>query len=194
VGATSESEPQIFQVRITLKGVAQPPVWRRMLLPAEITLDHLHHAIQAVMGWHGYHMHVFTAGSEEYGVADSELGHRDERHVALSDLISDPGDRLSYTYDFGDDWEHELRLEEVHVPEPESTYPICIAGRGACPPEDCGGVGGYANLRAVMADPTNPAHTEMLIWLELESGTDFDPGEFDVDAANESLAYISVSR
>ena len=194
MGATSDNDSRIFQIKITLKGVSKPPVWRRVLLPAEIPLDRLHDVIQAVMGWHDYHMHVFSTESGEYGVADSELGHSDERQATLAALMSEPGDRFSYTYDFGDDWEHELRVEEVLAAEPEAAYPTCVAGRGACPPEDCGGVWGYAHLRDVLADPTAEDHTGMLIWLELETGTDFDPSEFNVDAANESLAYVGVSR
>jgi hypothetical protein len=146
------------------------------------------------MGWHGYHMHVFSTDTGEYGVADSQLGHSDERYTTLAALMSDGGDRIAYTYDFGDDWEHELRLEEVLAPEADVAYPTCVAGRGACPPEDCGGMWGYAHLREVLADPTAEDHTDMLIWLELESGTDYDPSEFNVDAANESLTYMGVGR
>jgi hypothetical protein len=190
---TPNADGTIFQVKITLIGVSKPPVWRRVLVPAEIRLDRFHSVIQAVMGWHDYHMHVFSAGPAEYGVADSELGHEDERDTILADLLGQPEDRLRYTYDFGDDWEHEILLEQVLTADPGAAYPSCVAGRSACPPEDCGGVWGYADLREQLADETADRHAEVLQWLELESASEFDPAAFTVEAVNEALGFLSVA-
>jgi len=146
------------------------------------------------MGWTDTHMHVFSTESAEYGLRDSDLGHRDERSATLVRLLSAPGDRIRYTYDFGDDWEHEIALEKILVPEPDQRYPSCVAGRSACPPEDCGGVWGYADLREALADPTHEEHEELMDWLGLETPSEFDPAAFDLDEANEALAFISAIR
>jgi hypothetical protein len=186
--------PTILQIKIRLSGVTKPPVWRRVRVPADLRLDRFHEVIQASMGWLDYHMHVFSADSGEYGIADSELGHRDESKVTLDRLLSEPGDRIIYTYDFGDDWEHEVLLETVLAAEPDTRYPVCVTGKGAGPPEDCGGVGAYVHLREVLADPGAAEHENMLEWLELESASEFDPASCDVEAINESLAYLSTIR
>jgi hypothetical protein len=194
MGAIPSSDTTIFQVKIRLMGVSKPPVWRRVLVPAEIRLDRFHGLIQCVMGWDDYHTHVFSTDAGEYGVTDPELGHRDERRTTLAQLLDEPGDRLRYTYDFGDDWEHELALEQVLAAEPGAVYPRCLAGKSACPPEDCGGLWGYMNLREVLADPLADEHNEMLEWLGLDNASEFDPAAFDLDAVNESLALLSAVR
>ncbi|MDQ3871539.1 MAG: plasmid pRiA4b ORF-3 family protein, partial [Chloroflexota bacterium] len=150
--AASETGATILQLKISLVGASKPPVWRRVLVRADIRLDRLHAVIQAAMGWQDCHMHVFANGSAEFGLPDTELGHRDERRTMLTELLTRPGDRLRYTYDFGDGWEHDILVEEVPTAEPDAPYPICLTGKGACPPEDCGGVWGYEHLREVLAD------------------------------------------
>jgi hypothetical protein len=182
----------IFQVEIRLLGISGPPVWRRLLVPSEIQLDSLHEVVQLAMGWSNYHMHVFLTDSCEYGVPDPDLEFLDERLMALSQLLSERGNRIRYTYDFGDNWEHEIRLEDVLGADSEQLCPVCVAGKGACPPEDCGGVWGYARLREVLADPSDEEHASMLEWLELESASDFDAAAFEIDAINDSLGYLSA--
>src|SRR6266540_3653023 len=141
LGAPTPGDP-VLQVRITLAEVADPAVWRRLLVPAAIRLDRLHQVIQATMGWDNYHLHVFSDGRVNYGIPDPELAFRDERKATLHDLIPREGGRARYTYDFGDDWEHEILVEKLLVAEPGLRYPLCVAGEGACPPEDCGGAWG----------------------------------------------------
>ncbi|HEX4010651.1 MAG TPA: plasmid pRiA4b ORF-3 family protein [Solirubrobacteraceae bacterium] len=192
MGATARPEPTALQVKITLLGVSKPPVWRRLLVPGEIGLDRLHQVIQVAMGWSDYHMHVFSTDAGDYGVPDPELGFLDERGTTLSRLLSEPGDRIGYTYDFGDAWEHEIMLEEVLGAPPGELYPTCVAGRGACPPEDCGSVSGYERLREVLADPSDEEHASMLEWLELESASGFDATAFAIDAVNDSLRHLSA--
>lgn len=138
-------------------------------------------------------MHVFTTGHAEYGLPDPELGHRDERRASLGALVKGKGDRLRYAYDFGDCWEHDILVEEVSAAEPDALYPICLTGKGACPPEDCGGVWGYGHLREVLADPTHEEHQDMLEWLRLDSASGFDPAAFDVDEVNGALGFVGAA-
>jgi hypothetical protein len=112
--------------------------------------------------------------------------------MMLSQLLSEPGDRIRYTYDFGDAWEHEIALEKVLGADPEQLYPSCVAGRGACPPEDCGSIWGYARLREVLADPSDDEHARMLEWLELESASDFDAAAFEIAPVNDALSHLSA--
>jgi len=174
----------VYELKITLREVSKPPVWRRVLVPADITLRDLHEVIQQAMGWDDYHMHVFSTGRQEYGSPDPELGHVSDRKVRLSHVLTGPGDRLRYTYDFGDDWKHDIVLEETRIAVPGETYPSCSAGKGACPPEDCGGTWGYAELKEILADPSHEDHQDMLDWLGLDAGQDFDPQEFSVAEVN----------
>ncbi len=192
-GVRSDIEETILQVKISLVGVSKPPVWRRLLVPAGIGLDRFHLVIQAAMGWEDCHMHVFTSGSADYGLADPGLGHEDERAATLSRLVDGPDDHIRYTYDFGDDWEHDISVEDIVARDPERLYPTCVAGKGACPPEDCGGAWGYQDLRAVLADSDHEEHDDMLDWLALERASEFDPAGFDVDEVDAALAFLSAA-
>jgi hypothetical protein len=178
----------VVQIKIKLRGVSKPPVWRRLLVRADTRLDRLHEVIVAAFGWQGYHMHVFSSGPDEFGVPDPELGFIDERRASLGELIGGVGDRLRYTYDFGDDWEHEIVVEELLDADPEVHYPILLAAKGACPPEDCGGPWGYAELKEILADPTHVRYQEMLDWLGLDDASAFDPSGLDADEIEEELA------
>ena len=131
-GEPSQGDP-ILQVKISLLGVSKPPVWRRLLVPADIRLDRLHGVIQATMGWENYHMHVFADGARRYGLADRELGHQDERKVTLGQLLKRARQRIRYTYDFGDDWEHEILLEGVLTAEPGRALPGLPGRQGRLP-------------------------------------------------------------
>ena len=182
-----ESGTRVYQIKITLREVSGPPVWRRVLVPADLTLGDLHEVIQQAMGWDDYHMHLFSKGGQDYGSPDPELRHASDKNVLLSQLLTRPGGRLRYTYDFGDDWEHDIVLEETRTAVPEETYPSCVAGQGACPPEDCGGAWGYAELKEILADPSHERHQDMLEWLGLNAGKDFDPEKFSVAEVNARL-------
>ena len=198
--ATRESRPRpeggtpVHQLKITLREVSGPPVWRRVLVPSDVTLADLHEVIQQAMGWENYHMHVFSTGGQEYGSPDRELGHASDRNVLLSQVLTRRGKRLRYTYDFGDDWEHDIVLEETRAAAPQETYPSCVAGQGACPPEDCGGAWGYAGLKEILADPSHEDHQDMLEWLGLDAGEDFDPRKFSVAEVSARLPLLVISR
>lgn len=176
-----------YRIKVQLRGVTKPPVWRRLEVPADLGLDQVHHVIQAAMGWYSCHLHVFSDDWNEYGLPDRELGHLDERTVRLSQILADVGDKIRYTYDFGDDWEHDVILEKILPADAGVSGSVCTAGKGACPPEDCGGVWAYQELKATLADPDADEHDAMLEWLGLASGDDFDPHEFSTDKANRRL-------
>lgn len=192
--SASGSTDVIVQIKVKLLGVSKPPVWRRLQLRADTRLDHLHEMIVAAFGWQDYHMHVFASGLDEFGLPDPELGFADERHVSLGQLISGIGDRLRYTYDFGDDWQHEIVVEDLLDADPENHYPVLATAKGASPPEDCGGPWGYAELKDILADPGHEQHQEMLDWLGLKSPSAFDPNAVAIDQIEQELALNGASR
>jgi hypothetical protein len=108
--------------------------------------------------------------------------------VTLAEIAPAAGDRLVYEYDFGDGWEHDLLVEKVLEPEPGATYPVCLKGRRACPPEDVGGIWGYAEFLQILGDPDHPEYEERLEWI----GGEFDPEEFDVEDVNAALASLAI--
>ncbi|MDR9437783.1 MAG: SEC-C metal-binding domain-containing protein [Thiohalophilus sp.] len=173
---------KIYRILVCLRHV-EPSVWRRIEVTADTELGDLHSIIQIAMGWEDAHPHAFRIGKRLYGdPASLPQAEQDEFDVTLADLVGE-GDTIVYDYDFGDGWEHELKIEQVLVPEAETTSPRCLAGEGACPPEDCGGPPGYANLLAALADPAHEAHDDALEWL----GEEFDPAEFNIEPVNEML-------
>jgi hypothetical protein len=181
----------VHRLKITLRG-SQPPIWRRLEVPSDSTLEQLHHIIQTAFGWEGYHMWVFQTPAGDYGLADHELGHRNAASQRLGKAASRPGARLGYTYDFGDDWEHDILIEAVIDAVPGAAYPHCLAGRRACPPEDCGGIWGYQELLEILADPGHDEHAERLEWLGLDSAGQFDPATFDIAEVNSALSPLAT--
>ena len=177
----------LLQLRITLADVTDPSVWRRVLVPSAYPLDRVHLVIQAAMGWENYHLHAFRLGDESYAAADpdDELGHRDESKFRLGDLAAG-ADRIDYEYDFGDGWDHALDIEARTVAAEGNEYPACVAGEGACPPEDCGGSYGFAEFKAVLAGPPSAERAELLQW----AGGDYDPDRFDLSVANSAVKVI----
>jgi len=184
-GMAEPGDP-VLQVRITLRYVDDPPVWRQVLIPAAYPLSRVHQVIQGAMGWEDCHLHAFQIGKTTYGPdPEQELGHAVETKARLAD-VARVRTRIGYEYDFGDSWEHELVVEARTVAEDAQTCPACIAGEGACPPEDCGGVYGFAELKEVLAAPDSAERDEMLEWVD----EDFDPTHFDLAAANATVAAI----
>jgi hypothetical protein len=185
-GMAQPGDP-VLQVRVTLADVDDPPVWRRVVIPASYTLDRVHAIIQASMGWGESHLHMFRIKGREYGPAylDAELETLDESQFRIDDLMK-PGDRAGYEYDFGDGWEHELAIEASAEADADTVYPACTGGEGACPPEDCGGPGGFADLKDLLAGPPGPERDEMRAW----AGEDYDPGHFDLTAANAAATSV----
>ena len=187
-------DKKVYQLKVTLLDTS-PPVWRRFLAPAEVSLDRLHLMLQQVMGWENYHLYRFQVASAEYSELDDDeqddwLDYEDSRQATLGRLVSDRGTRFLYVYDFGDNWRHELRLEDVLEGKPDAGYPLCVGGRRACPPEDCGGPWGYAEMLEVVADPDHPEHLDRVEWL----GEGFDPDAFDAGRVNRTLDGVRQRR
>ena len=184
-----EKQSEICQLKITLRYM-RPPVWRRVQVLSDITLAKLHRIIQVAMGWYDSHLHQFIVGERYYGVPSidefSELELTDEKKARLSQVLSKSKQKMVYEYDFGDGWEHEILLEKVLQTDPGVRYPRCMGGARACPPEDCGGVGGYANFLQAISDPNHEEHDEYLEWI----GGEFDPEKFDLDLVNRELKAI----
>lgn len=177
----------VYQLRVTLQDV-RPPVWRRFQVRSDTTLYKLHQILQVVMGWTNSHLHLFTIAGKDYGEPDPEfeMDIASERRVRLFQLITRPRSKFTYEYDFGDSWEHDLVLEHILPADPAVRYPVCLAGARACPPEDCGGAPGYAELLEALRDPQHEEHDELLEWV----GGSFDPEAFDLAIVNRGLRRI----
>ena len=173
---------EVYVVKVSLLGTS-PPVWRRILVPRDITLQHLHRTLQTVMGWTNSHLHQFVVQRQRISNPRSRVGTKiaNENRTTLGELIWAVGARLLYEYDFGDGWQHELLLEEVLVGD-ESFQQICDAGTQCCPPEDCGGPQGFAELLQALQDANNPSHEEVCEWLG-----DYVPESFSADEINRRL-------
>ncbi len=187
--------PEIYQLKVTLLGTS-PPIWRRLLVPADVTLAQLHDVLQAAMGWQECHMHEFSAGGRHFGQPNPEdrfMGMppvENERTVRLSRVLGRVGAKAIYTYDFGDSWEHAIVLQKRLCADPTTAYPVCTGGELACPPEDCGGIGGFYDLLDALRDPAHEQHDEMNDWV----GDDYDPDAFSIDAVNQMLRPLRRRR
>ncbi|PYE11781.1 pRiA4b ORF-3-like protein [Williamsia limnetica] len=183
-----------YRLRVVLCDI-EPAIWRTLEVPSSIELPYLHDVLQIVMGWEDYHLHKFVLGDEPWAhdavsfVMQSSLdeGFDDlpsvnhlELDVRLEELLTEPGESIIYLYDFGDDWAHQLTLEAIVGDDISGAS--CPDGARACPPEDCGGPHGYADLLAVLADTGHPEHQHMTAW-----AGPFDPEHFDRDAINQTL-------
>ena len=177
-----------YQLRIELKHV-QPLVWRRVLVPESVTLAKLHGILQTAMGWHGGHLHEYVIGRLHYGIPDEDDPSPeptvDERRVRLNTLVEAGARRFTYLYDFGDGWEHTIKVEDLVAP---STGPKihCVAGENACPPEDVGGPHAYFDFLAALGNPVHEEHVSLREWI----GGSFNPAAFDLAQTNERLADI----
>jgi Plasmid pRiA4b ORF-3-like protein len=169
-------------VKVTLLGTS-PPVWRRILVPRDITLQHLHRTLQTTMRWTNSHLHQFVVQRHRISNPRSSVGTKiaNENRTRLGELIWAVGARLLYEYDFGDGWQHELLLEEVLIGD-ETFQQTCVAGKRCCPPEDCGGPHGFAEILQALQDANHPSHEEVCEWLG-----DYVPESFSADEINRRL-------
>ena len=176
----------VYQIKVTLEGSKQL-IWRRLLVPGDITLGDLHNIIQTAFGWWDSHLHQFIIGEVYFGVPhpeyDAYLEMNDESKMRLQQITESEGFKFRHEYDFGDGWLHQVLVEKILPPEPGQVYPVCIKGRRACPPEDVGGIWGYHFFLEAIADPEHEAHDEFLEW----AGDEFDPAAFDLEEANQAL-------
>ncbi len=182
---------KLYALRIKLLDI-EPAVWRRFTVPADISLDRLHDVIQIVMGWEDCHLHQFAIQDKTYSAYPEDM-EQDEQEatVRLGDLVKRKGATFTYTYDFGDSWEHSIVVESATLGKsPNAPSLLCLAGERACPPEDVGGPPGYAYYLEALADPKHPEHEELLEW----QGP-FDPEDFHLDDVNyELFKYLGWTR
>ena len=176
----------MMQLKVELRHI-QPLIWRRILVPGELTLGDLHAVLRPAMGWAGGHMHAFYfgggfnciryAGTETVEDCGPEVLH--ENSVTLAGLLQRKGQVFTYEYDFGDGWEHRVVVERILPLDAGITLPVCVAGARACPPEDCGGVPGYASVLRVLQKASTPGERDFLEWVG-----EYDPEKFDVAEVN----------
>lgn len=176
----------IYQLKVTLKRI-KPPIWRRIQVPGSITLHKLHEILQIVMGWQNYHLYQFTIDGSYYGELDDEFSMdvEDASEYKLKDVATGEKERFIYEYDLGDGWEHEIIVEKILPLEPDKHYPVCLKGKRACPPEDCGGPWGYYDLVTILQNPDHPEYNDRRTW-----AGDFDPEDFDLEFINKELITI----
>ena len=180
----------LYQLKITLRD-CQPPIWRRIIVRADMKLDQLHRIIQIVMGWTDSHLHQFVADGVCYGVPDREYEDskmENEKRHSVADLAPALEARFAYEYDFGDNWKHEVALEKILPPDAAFKHPVCLAGANACPPEDCGGSYGYANFVDALADPKHEEHESMKEWI----GGAWDAARFSLADVNARLKWVKA--
>ncbi|MCX4175154.1 MULTISPECIES: plasmid pRiA4b ORF-3 family protein [Paraburkholderia] len=185
------SSPEfVYQLRVELLGL-RPAIWRQILVRGSVELSRLHVILLMTMGWDGGHVHEYVIGDKNYGEVDpffrpdvpDDPPVLDEAKATLAVVL---GDRklFTYIYDFGDNWQHRVKVEKILPPDPDLRSPICLAGRNACPPEDVGGGPGYIEFLEAITDPSHEDHEQLLEWC----GGSFDPDTFDVAAVNERLS------
>ena len=186
--------PEVYQLKVELQG-AKPPIWRRILVPGNITLEKLHTILQICMGWNDVHLHQFLIDRTCYSMPDDDdflrtSRPKNEAKYTLHDLQQKIQPRFQYIYDFGDDWIHQITVEKILPPTEGKSDPVLLTGRRACPPEDIGGIYRYMHLMEVLSDPEHEDYEEMTDWLDMDF---FDPAQFgkeDIAVINTTLAEL----
>lgn len=162
---------ELYQFKITLNG-STPPIWRRFVVNNDMTLFEFHEIIQHVMGWENYHFYSFQVGKQMMVMPEMDLSSFGEdavfaNELCLHDVLKRVGQKIIYTYDFGDDWQHDIVFEKRLPAKDPDDFPVCIEGEMPCPPEECGGMCDY--------------------YMQIESGDLEDRGTFDLDEVNKNL-------
>jgi len=197
---TDLHEPQIYQLRVVLRGIS-PLIWRRLLVRSVSTVAQLHQALQVAFGWDDEHLNRFEIRGREYAVYRDGGGMIgiDARHVRLGDLKLRRLERFCYEYDFGDSWIHDLRLEATLPVNPRKTYPVCVAGKCSAPPEDCGGPSAFMANRQYYPGVSRGASPEDLDDFadgfdedEADILSDYDPDRFDRRQTNRALGKLAT--
>lgn len=201
----------VYQFHVKLLGI-EPMVWRRIQVPAKFSFWDLHVAIQDAMGWLDYHLHAYRV-RQKYKRRPLEIGIPLDDwdgevvipgwEASISDYFTELGQTMEYEYDFGDGWEHELLFEGILLKEKGVSYPRCIGGERACPPEDCGGVAGYERLLEIIRNPNHPEYEDHVAWLQGHGKNyyPYDPEQFslhDIQFDNPKkrwkLAFASIDK
>jgi len=182
------SADDIAHLKVTLDEV-KPPVLRRIEVPLAIRLDRLHLALQAAMGWTDSHLYEIRARDVGWGVPDPDWGGGplDARKARLVDVVEEIGAKtLKYLYDFGDGWEHTIKIERIAKAVPGIAYPRLTEAKGRCPPENVGGPWGYADFLEAVTDPKHERHAEVAEWI----GGTFDPDVVEAEEHAQALAAL----
>ncbi|MBW6535317.1 MAG: plasmid pRiA4b ORF-3 family protein [Mariniphaga sp.] len=181
-------EAQTYQFKIQINGITHPPVWRRIAVPSNYSFYDFHRIIQEAFGWWSSHFFQFSKNgfgsgqviTEIYEDVDADFEEQiDAKEIYLSDVFDKEKQKFVYIYDFGDSWEHTITLEKI-LPEKTIT-PELLAGKGQCPPEDCGGVWGYENFKEIMVDKKHPEYEEYAEWVGLGNDEEWNPAQFDLE-------------
>lgn len=182
-----KSMDRVFEIRIELKDTV-PIVWRELVVPETLTFYEFHHAIQISFGWENYHLYSFDAKGQSYGNLDllEDVDTINDKSIFINQLLQKEQDTINYEYDFGDGWVHNIELKKIKPHTSKVNLPIVIDGAKASPPEDCGGVHGFENLKNVMKNPKDLEYKELVRWL----GKPFDPNEFNIQHINEDLKKL----
>ncbi len=177
---------EIYRVHVSLREI-QPLIWRCIELSPTTALNQFHRILQVAMGWGNYHLHEYIVDGRRYGTPDPNYDGPGEvireSGVRLATVLPHEGAEILYIYDFGDYWQHDIRLEGIFPAEPSTRYPRIVGGARSCPPEDCGGSGGYADLLEILLDPGHEEFEHMREWV----GPRFNAEVFSIDAANGEL-------
>ena len=183
---------QYYELKVSLSDT-DPSVWRTFFIEPDVTMNVLHHVLQAVMGWTNSHTYVFRkemtviSQPSRHDPVDSASTDLNASKVHLPEFLKRKGDFIEYTYDLGDSWDHIVELKEI-VEHEDIHLALCTEGEKACPPEDCGGPSGYRELVNAMQDPDSEEYEETVEWL----GEPFDPDHFDIDQTNVDLERLSA--
>ena len=180
------NEDSLLVLRVDLKD-AGCPVWRKIRVPAFLTLHQFHQVLQKVMGWWDLYDHSFDQAGSFWGESaeeDDNIVYQDESECLLRTLLNEEDDLLHYRYDLPEGWHHIIRVEEV-LDGDGSTEPVCLDGKGSCPPEDCGGPEGFRMLLASLKPDASPELKEDFSWVG-----DFDPDCFNRDEVNRELKSL----
>lgn len=176
---------RIYQLKIELKD-SNPKIWRRIQVSGETTFSELHDIIQLSMGWENGHLYEFTLKKtrifdfEEVIDDGTNTLERDSTDAFLDEMVQRVKTKFTYLYDFGDYWEHQIQVEKIFPEEKGMTYPICLEGERACPPEDSGGIWGYQHMLEVLADKKHPEYEGVSEWI----GEGWDPESFNPEQTN----------
>lgn len=173
------SARKIYMLHVAIRGTT-PLVWRRILVDGKFTLLALHSVIQHAFGWQMSHLYEFQIGDVVYSdpLYDDEFNESQDANITIKKAIT--SDNFEYRYDFGDGWQHDIYVEDIVPAKKVYSYPLCIGGKNACPPEDCGGTSGFARFKASLIDVTDPEHEDNLRWV----GGYYDPTSFDANRVN----------
>ena len=179
----------VAHLKVALEDV-EPPVTRRLAVPLDCRLDRLHLILQAAFGWTDSHLWEFRVRDARWGLPDPGWpgGPLDGRKATLFDVIEETGAKtLHYLYDFGDGWEHRIKILKIDDPEPDSVYPVLLEAAGRCPPEDIGGPWGYGDFLEAIEDPDHERHEELTEWYP----ADFDPNDAPVEDLKAAVAKLA---